>query len=162
MSRPALLAVSKESDMAFELLGGGACVCLFFLLDRHFLPLRNIPLTYRLSVAKNILSPSSTGDCQVLLELTGTNSKSTINVSQHQDVFHDTQQQKSFRHAVSGGLGSLTTSTMPWRRAIPITSFLSGILPSSLHRTFFSCPPCLWCGPTKITISCHSAALSWG
>lgn len=28
MSRPALLAVSKESDMAFELLGGGACVLL--------------------------------------------------------------------------------------------------------------------------------------
>jgi len=26
MSRPALLAVSKETDMAFELLGGGACV----------------------------------------------------------------------------------------------------------------------------------------
>lgn len=76
--------------MAFELLGGGACGCLFFLLDRHFLPLRNIPLTYRPSVAKNILSPSSTGDCQVLLELTGTSSKSTINVSQHQDVFHDT------------------------------------------------------------------------
>lgn len=63
--------------------------------------------------------------------------------------------------------GSLNTSILPWRRPVHRPrglSFLSGILPSSLHRTFSSCPSVCRAArersPSKV-VSCRGAALSW-
>jgi hypothetical protein len=89
--------------MAFELLGGGACVLLLSRLDRHFCREinLNIPLTYRRSVA---YTSALTGE---VLDVYAASRHCTMfhGIRSVFLVFHNTttQQAKFFRHAVFGG-----------------------------------------------------------
>jgi len=59
------------------------------------------------------------------------------------------------------GVGKLEHVNLALASCYPITSFLSGILPSSLHRTFSSCSANSFCGIGPPEIISSKGQLPW-